>query len=529
MKPFSMKLLAVSTCLLLFIFSSTTGFSAAIDTASLIVTTKQGKVRGTTEQNVCVWKGIRYAKAPAGALRFHAPQPAESWTGTKDATAYGAVAVQMKRILVGKEAQSEDCLFANIWSPAADGKKRPVMFWIHGGGFIGGSGSSDLYDGAQLSKNGDVVVVSINYRLGPLGFLYFKDMPNKDNFESNLGIKDQVAALKWVKENIAAFGGDPDAITIFGESAGGVSVETLMALPAAQGLFKRAITESGPAGDVWSTKTATLVTTLFLKELGLTTDGLDKLKQLTTDTLVSAMTRLMQKMKSDPTLPKTFSPTVDGDYLPYDLLTSIKNGQSKGIDLLIGTNKDEANLFAMKKLKIVPVNEEELKPYLAKLKPEEKKQLIEAYKDYPSRNSILELITDGIFTMPSIKFAELQSAHANTYMYRFDWASKPIKAVGLSACHGLEIPFVFGTFKTKLGKKVLLFSDHRRIRELSGQIQRAWINFARTGDPDTRNFTDWKKYDPTVRCTLIFDKKNYCATDPKPEKRKAWGDLNFLE
>jgi len=503
---------------------------AAIDTSTLIVKTKQGQVRGTTEKDVCVWKGIRYAKAPMGALRFRAPQPVDNWAGVKDATAFGAVAIQMKRILVGNEQQSEDCLFLNIWSPAADGKRRPVMFWIHGGGFIGGSSSSELYDGAQLAKKGDVVIVSINYRLGPLGFMYFKDMPGgKDNFDSNLGIKDQVAALKWVKENIAAFGGDPDAVTIFGESAGGISVETLMAIPAAQGLFKRAIAESGPANDVWSTKLATQVTTLYLKELGLTTEGLEKLRQLPTDTLVSAMTRLMTKMKDDPTLPKTFAPTVDGDFLPHDILSGIHAGQSKGVDLLIGTNKDEANLFAMKKLKIVPVNEEELKPYLGKLKPEDQKQLVAAYKDYPSRNSILELITDGIFTMPSIKFAELQSAHANTYMYRFDWASKPIKAVGLSACHGIEIPFVFGTFHTKLGKKILLFSDHKRIYQLSNQLQQAWINFARTGNPDVKDLEDWKKYDATGRCTIIFDKKNYCTTDPKAEKRKAWGDLNFFE
>ena len=527
--PF-LKSFTTAICFLSLAILSNNAQASTIDTASLVVKTSQGLVRGSTKHDICVWKGIRYAKPPVGDLRFHNPQPAESWTGVKDATAYGPVSYQMKRILVGNEQQSEDCLSLNIWSPGADGKKRPVMFWIHGGGFIGGSGSSDMYDGTQIAKNGDVVVVTINYRLGPLDFLYFKDMPgNKDNFESNLGIKDQVAALKWVKENIAAFGGDPNAVTIFGESAGGISVETLMAVPAANGLFKRAIAESGPAGDVWTTKTSTLVTTLFLKELGLTPESAGKLKELPADSLVSAMTRLVLKMKTDPTLPKTFAPTVDGDYLPHDLLTEIHSGRSKGVDLLIGTNKDEANLFAMKKLKIVPVSEQELKPYLVKLKPEEQKQLIGAYKDYPSRNSILELITDGIFTMPSIKFAELQSEHANTFMYRFDWASKPIKAVGLGACHGLEIPFVFGTFHTKLGKKVLLFSDNKRIHELSKQIQQAWINFARTGNPGTQDLADWKKYDSAVRCTIIFDKKNYCTTDPKAGQRKAWGDLNFLE
>jgi len=530
MKHLSTRLFAAAMCLLLLSFSSAALKAAVTDTSNLVVKTKQGQVKGTTEQNVCVWKGIRYAKAPTGNLRFRDPQTPDSWTGVKDATSFGAAALQMKRVLIGNELQSEDCLFLNVWSPAADGKKRPVMVWIHGGGFVAGSGSSDMYDGTQIVKRGDVVLVSLNYRLGPLGFMYFNGMTgSKGNFESNLGLKDQVAALKWVKENIAAFGGDPDAVTIFGESAGGVSVEALMAIPAAQGLFHRAIIESGPAGDVWTPKLATQITTLYLKELGLTPDSLYKLKLISADTLGSAMRRLMKEMISDPNLPKTFAPTIDGDFLPHDLLTSIQAGQSKGVELLIGTNKDEANLFALKKLKMAPINEEQLKPYMSRFKAEEQHRLKSVYKKYPSRNGILELITDGIFTMPSIKFAELQSAYATTYMYRFDWASAPLKAVGLGACHGLEIPFVFGTFNSKLGKKIMLLSNKKRIHQLSDEMQQSWITFARTGNPNVPGTGDWKKYEASVRNTLIFDKKNYTCTDPKCDQRKAWGNLNIFE
>jgi len=527
MKHLSVKLWIATLLLLLFNLGNA---AANVDASTLVVKTKQGLVKGVIAGNVCVWKGIPYAKAPVGALRFRDPQTPDSWTGVRDASAFGPVCLQMKRVLVDNEIQSEDCLFLNVWSPQADGKKRPVMVWIHGGGFVGGSGSNAMYDGAQLSKKGDVVLVSINYRLGPLGFLYFNDMPGaKGNFDSNLGIKDQVAALKWVQENIAAFGGDPEQVTIFGESAGGISVETLMSVPVAKGLFKRAIVESGPAGDVWTAKVATRLTTLYLKEVGLTPDSVYKLKYINADTLNSAMRRLMKLAISDSSLPKTFAPTIDGSFLPHDLLTAIKEGQSKGVDLLIGTNKDEANLFAMKKLKMAPVNEEQLRPYMSKFKPSEQKQLKSVYKEFPSKSSILSMITDGIFTMPSIKFAELQSAYANAYMYRFDWASKPIKAIGLGACHGIELPFVFGTFHSKLGKKVLLFANTRRIHQLSNEIQQNWINFARTGNPNNAGSNDWKKYEPGTRATIIFDKKNYTCTDPNCDQRKAWGDLNIFE
>ena len=241
--------------LFLFSFSASESFAstndklnAPLDSNSLVVQTHQGKLRGTMDKNICVWRGVRYAKAPVAELRFHAPQQVESWSGVKNATEFGASAPQVKNSLVGDELKSEDCLFLNIWSPAADGKKRPVMFWIHGGGFVIGSGSASLYNGVNLANHGDVVVVTINYRLGSLGFLYFEtEAARKAGFENNLGMKDQIAALQWVKENISAFGGDPNQVTIFGESAGGTSVETLLACPAARGLFKGAIAESGPA------------------------------------------------------------------------------------------------------------------------------------------------------------------------------------------------------------------------------------------------------------------------------------------
>jgi para-nitrobenzyl esterase len=481
------------------------------------------------EQGVCVWRGIPYAKAPIGNLRFKAPQAPDSWTGVRDATKFGPAAPQMKRAIANDEKQSEDCLFLNIWSPAADGKKRPVMFWIHGGGFVSGSGSLPMYDGAPLAKKGDVVIVTINYRMGPFGFLYFKDLKNSTDFESNLGIRDQVAALKWVRENIAAFGGDPDNITIFGESAGAISVETLMCIPAAKGLFKRAIAESGPPEALWTAEAATALTKRYLKILGVSEDSLSKLRTMPVDTLESVLKVLMKEIKTEPTLLKVFCPTIDGDFIPHDLLSTIKAGQCTGIDLLIGTNKNEANLFAMKKLNMAPTTADQLAPYIKHIPADKKTALFNTYKDYPSRDGILDLITDGLFAMPAIQLAGYQCEYASTYMYRFDWCSKPLKTVGLKACHGLELPFVFGTFHTNLGKKVLLFANKKRIHNLSDQIQTAWLNFAHTGNPNAAGNETWKKYKDTDRSTMIFDKQTLLQNDPGSQQRKAWTGVNIFQ
>ena len=499
-----------------------------IDSTSLIVQTRQGKLRGIVKDGVCEWRGVRYAKAPIGDLRFHSPQPPDKWDGIKNAAEFGSIAPQMKRALGEKQSQNEDCLFLNVWSPAADEKKRPVMFWIHGGGFMAGSGSSDLYDGSQFAKNGDVVIVSINYRLGALGFLYFKDMPN-NNFESNLGIKDQIAALQWVKENIAAFGGDPNAVTIFGESAGAVSVLTLMGTPAAKGLFTIAISESGAPDMLWRPKMATDVTTRFLKVLGITPDNLSKLKTIPADSLNSAMEKFVQIMRVEPSLAKTFSPTIDGDLIPYDLATAISKNQAAGIPLLIGTNNNEANLFALRKLKMVPVNAEQLEPYMARVSADSRKRLIKAYKEYPHKSGVLSIITDGIFTFPSIHFAELQSGIAPTYMYRFDWYSMGLGLVGLKACHGVELPLVFGTLDTGFGKKLGIMGNKKTIRALSHSVQQSWINFARTGNPNSSGQNTWQRYDAAGRNTLIFDKNIYSTADPKKEQREAWKGLTIFE
>lgn len=505
-------------------------FAAGIDSTALIVSTKQGLLRGVAADSVYAWKGIPYAKAPIGDLRFRAPEPPLSWQGVRDASKTGFIALQVRRASNEALKGNEDCLSLNIWSPAADGRKRPVMFWIHGGGFLIGSGSVPMYDGANLSKNGDVVVVNINYRLGALGFLYLNDIKGKQTgFDANLGIRDQIAALRWVKDNIAAFGGDPDAVTIFGESAGAISVLILMATPSSYGLYKRAIVESASPEALLQPKAASDLTLRYLKMLGVSPDSLQRLKSVNADTFVSVMDRLVTQLMYEPTSAKLLSPVIDGDLIPTDPMSAIRAGQAAGIDLMIGTNKDEATLLSLKRVGLTPRNEAELRPYLANIPPGARKDLIATYKHYPHRSGVNAMTTDGVFAMPSIRVSEMQTQFASTYMYRFDWSSFTMDLVGLRACHGAELPFVFGTLDKSPGKYFTALSNKKRIWQLSKQIQQSWVNFARYGNPDPSGQKAWAKYNTTGRNTMIFDKVTHLSTDPKSVQRIAWTGLSIFK
>lgn len=508
-----------------FVLAAKDDKSAAVANNTMVIAeTRYGKVMGSWERGVSVWKGIPYAKAPVGELRFSSPQLLEPWTGIKQATAYGASSPQPDNSFVGDGARNEDCLFANVWSPAADDKKRPVMVWIHGGGFVVGSGSSELYDGANLARNGDVVVVTFNYRLGVLGFLYFE---NKPGFENNLGIRDQIAALKWVKENISSFGGDPDQVTIFGESAGGTSVETLLACKEADGLFKGAIAQSGPAAIIWQPSTALNLTQKYFSFLGISPDSLQLLKTLSVDTLKNAEEKLMKYMIAE-TPNKVFSPTIDGHLLKADIFTCLNPLQSPDVALMIGTNKDESTMFASKRLKMAPSTAAGLdKELFPVFRPEDKNKVIAAYPDYPKKRAVLNLLTDAVFRIPAIRLAENQSQHADVYMYRFEWSSFLLNVAGLRSFHGLEIPFVFGNKEGRSGRLLKLLATNRMIKSLSGQMQTAWINFARYGNPNGKDAENWKRFDTNERATMIFDRKCTLIADPDQVQRKAWEGVSY--
>ena len=508
------------------VFSTTIFFSHAgtPDTTDLIITTRQGLLKGTTENDVRVWRGVRYAQAPVNELRYKLPQPVQNREGIVNATEFGNIAPQPNNDMGGDGMQSEDCLFLNIWSPKNSDTKKPVMFWIHGGGFVMGSGSSDLYNGTKLSKNGDVLVVTINYRLGPLGFLFLDEFNNDSlHFESNLGLHDQVAALRWVKENISSFGGDPDNITIFGESAGANSVLSLLTSPFAKGLFNKAIVQSAAGISVIPREKAAQQTREYLQLLNITPSEISKLKTLHIDTLLEAAARYFKQKVREKDDVLFFVPVAGTEFLPLTPKEAIAQGAAKDIPMLIGTNRDEANLFAKIKPAVITPEEETVHNYLKSngLATHEK-HLISLYPKFPSRTSILSMITDAIFQVPSVYIADAQSNFASAYSYRFDWTSFPIRLIGLGACHGMELPFVFNTFNSGAGKRIIKAANNRKVFKLSREIQNAWSNFAHTGNPNNKGNNKWLPYNTESRATMIFDNTLQVVFDPISNLRKGW-------
>ena len=311
--------------------------------SEVIIESAYGKLEGRKLNEVYVWKGIPYAAPPLGDLRFRPPVPSEAWDGVRNAAEFGPIALQAPSEVMNflgseLEKSDEDCLYLNVWSPGADGKRRPVMVWIHGGAFAAGSGSGAMYDGASFAAEGDVVVVTINYRLGVFGFLHLGETGGEEFAGSgNCGILDQVAALQWVQDNIEKFGGDPSQVTVFGESAGAMSIGVLLAMPAAKGLFQRAVLQSGAAANVHSTGIAEKVAGRLLAALDIGPGNIEKLREMPAQ----------QLLKTAALLPYiSLVPVVDGISLPEHPEQALAKGAAKDISILIGTNKDEYRLFS---------------------------------------------------------------------------------------------------------------------------------------------------------------------------------------
>lgn len=318
-----------------------------------IVSTQSGRIEGAEHRGVEAFKGVPYARPPVGPLRFQAPEPMKRWRGTRSATAYGPAAPQVGpvnrviRSVIGATGskQSQDCLYLNVWTPACDGKRRPVMVWIHGGAFILGSGSTPVYAGWRLAQRGDVVVVTINYRLGVLGFLNWNSLVAGDGRPpANLGIRDQVAALEWVHDNIEGFGGDPENVTVFGESAGAMSAATLLAVPRAKGLFHRAILQSGAAHNVSSSDLAARVGEQFIETLEISGDPQKQLTELSVTELMRSQARISARVGLEDGI-MAWQPCVDGDLIPEQPIPAIGHGTGADVPILIGTNRDEFKLF----------------------------------------------------------------------------------------------------------------------------------------------------------------------------------------
>ncbi|ARJ04787.1 carboxylic ester hydrolase [Cnuibacter physcomitrellae] len=501
---------------------------------ALVVETSSGALRGITDGTVRSWRGIPYAAPPVGALRFLAPRPVEPWSGVRDAVAFGHASVQSKSPAVRLPADvsmSEDCLTLNVTAPAEHDGPLPVMVWIHGGAYFAGSSAQALYDPAHLVAEG-VVVVTVNYRLGALGFLDLSSLSSgAATFDSNPGLRDQLAALRWVQDEIAAFGGDPGDVTLFGESAGGGCVTTLLTSPAAAGLFHRAIAQSSPATSVYSAERAARVARRFLDVVGIDADRPELLRERAAESLADAAFALIGDVARDVPGTLALAPVVDGDIVPVHPIEAYSAGTQLPVPLIIGTNRDEASLFKLMKSPLMPVTEASVAAMFEELAAEQPdlgdaaERIEGAYPHYPRRRTPSELSRDAGFRMPSIWLATAHSRVAPTRMYRFDHATPMLKLLGIGATHGAELAYVWGNFEVAPKDPTFRLGGRKEAHRLSESIRHRWTAFASSGTPSAgEGAPEWPLYDESTRSTLIFDRGETVVDDPDAEVRSAWGD-----
>ena len=417
---------------------------------------------------------------------------------------------------------SEACLSLNIWSPGADRQKRPVMVYIHGGGFVIGSGSEPLFDGTSFATQHDLVVVTCNYRLGLLGWLYLGDLAGNAYAQGNAALLDQIAALQWVHDNIAAFGGDPDRVTVMGESAGAMSIGNLLAMPEARGLFQGAILESGASSSVLLTREqATRITQTVLKKLDLHASQVLTLTEVPAETLLTVQEEIDREWRGM----EAFAPVIDGVTLPKHPLELIAEGASLPVPLLIGSNRDEWRLFTV----LLGGNMEDVKADLSQIFGAATRHIHEIYTqeraDKAPDLAWIDMQGDRVFRIPAIRQAEAQVRQgAHVWMYRFDWAS-PALGEQLGACHGIEMPFVWNSLHNPL-TQFLLGDAIAEIQPLINRIHAIWATFIRTGNPNTVAFADWPRYDLIHRTTMFLNTVSQVVDDPQAEILPLWDTLS---
>jgi para-nitrobenzyl esterase len=468
-----------------------------------------------------------------GARRWLPPQPVEAWSGVRPAHQYGAISAQSVMALnapgapdFSHQPQSEDCLFLNVWTPGLDDARRPVMFWIHGGGFTMGAGSEAFMEGGKLAKRGDIVLVSINYRLGPPGFLNLKEITGgKIPSTGNEGMLDQVAALDWVMANIAAFGGNPDNITIFGFSAGGMSVGTLLALKAARGKFHKAMNRSGAANAVCTLESAVKITEQYLGILGLKGHDVDGLRKLTTQQLMDGQQKLGVILRQTTGRAIPFQPVVDGMVMDKTPMEAIRQGSAKNIPIVAGNTLDEMKMMSTMDPTLKNLDDAGLSARLKQLVPAAKVAgLISAYRAALQKRGrtttpaeILSTInTDLVFRIPTIALVEAQRDQgAAAYNYLFTYPSPALNgAVG--AQHGIDNPLLFGN------PDPAFTGAGPQIDNLMYKIMDSAAAFARSGNPSCPTIGQWPVYGKD-RSTMVFDLNTRLEKAPFEMERAAWG------
>ncbi|MGA9872267.1 MAG: carboxylesterase/lipase family protein [Rhodococcus sp. (in: high G+C Gram-positive bacteria)] len=504
--------------------------------ATCRVMTPDGEVVGHLDGAVYAWKGIPYAAPTDGEHRFRAPRPVEPWTEPLDCLRFGPVAPQGRDNPVPIDPtlpQSEDCLSVNVWAPEPDGTPRPVMVWIHGGAYSLGSAAQTVYDGRALAELGDLVLVTVNYRVGAFGFLDLSSFSTDDTvFDSNVGLRDQIAALEWVHRSIGAFGGDASNVTVFGESSGGASVTTLMTSPRTEGLFHRAIVQSAPATSVYGPDRAAQVAARFLDISGVTPERVHELKTTDFETLVEASDTLCYDVPARVPGTLGLAPVVDGYIVPRYPVAAFQKGFAHRIPMIIGTNHDEASIFRLMKSPLMPVTSDTVTEMFraiandhADLPAFRVAEIMSAYPDRSTTAGALAMSRDAGFTMPSLWIADAHSRHSPVWMYRFDHATPMLKAARIGAGHATELPYVFGNFGTLNRDPTFWLGGRKAAMAVSARVMKRWVAFARHGVPATLDGAKhWPLYAEPERSTLVIDGQDTVVDDPDSALRTAWGD-----
>jgi para-nitrobenzyl esterase len=498
----------------------------------VVVETARGKVRGLRKEGVVHWRGIPYAEPPLGPLRFLPPRPPAPWAGERDATRFGPLAEQSREprmaMLSGvgqNMAMGEDCLVLNVTSPAADGARRPVVVWIHGGAFVMGSGSQPLYNGTSFAARHDLVVVTLNYRLGVFGMLYLGDLVGEPYRRGNVALLDQIAALGWVRENIAAFGGDPARITVMGESAGAISIGCLLGMPAARGLFDRAILQSGAAAlEQPGRDDATAIARAILAELGV---GAERLAEVPAERLVAAQERVNRTYGVS-----AFVPFVDGETIPRPPTEAVRDGDGARVPVLLGTNRDEWTLFdmflgeasteAMKARLRGRLGDTFPRTHAAYLAARAARPPAGRAPRTPEAAAWLDAIGDAVLRVPVLRLADAHARHAPVWMYRFDWESPALDG-RLGATHALELPLVWNVLDLTVSQ--VLLNDLEAARPLAARMHAAWAAFIRGDAPAADGLPAWPIYGEPRRATMLIDREPRVADDPDAAVRDLWRSL----
>ena len=491
------------------------------------VRTTAGAVRGRREDGLAVFRGIPFAEPPVSDARFAAPRRVRGWHGVREAFSFGPPPPQDEAAFEGMfqrcGSQGDDWLTVNVWTPDPDpAARRPVMVWIYGGAYRFGFSGDSGYDARRIARDGDLLVVSFNYRVGIEGFARIDGAP------ANRGLLDQVAALRWVQENIAAFGGDSDQVTVFGQSSGAGSVAALLGMPTAAGLFRRAIAQSVP-GTFLSDDLARDIAAAVAAEVGLRPSvddlsGVDPRKLPAAGAAVAAMLpQYKDRWGQVAHSVSPFAPVVDGEVLPRTPWKALADGSARDVELIIGHNRHEFRLFMALADHLGKISDEQAAVALRVFGPgpDNERAYREAFPD-ASAEQLYELVrSDRLFRMPSLHLAEAQVAGGGrTHLYELTWPA-PAGGGVLGACHGLDLPLLFGTFDAGIGPMLLGPDPSPEAQALSARFRTAWTAFASTGDPG------WPSFDTQRRWVRVFDADPLVTAYPEETSRRLWQEHSF--